>query len=88
MRRSAACATSWRARSRAIAEAKRGLEIAEREAIKEELARDAALADLQQQVAKEHQLREALEKDHERALEAARDEALLQALAELKARKK
>ena len=64
------------------------LEAAERDAIKEELARDAAIGDLQMQVVREREKREELQRAHETALEAARDEALLQALAELKSRKK
>lgn len=64
------------------------LEAAERDAIKEELARDAAIGDLQMQAVRERERREELERAHETALETARDEALLQALAELKSRNK
>jgi hypothetical protein len=40
------------------------------------------------QVQREREKRVQLQRDHETALEAARDEALLQALAELKNRRK
>jgi len=73
---------------KALAAVERALEAAERDAIKEELARDAAIGDLQMQVQRERELRVKVEKDHERGVEEARDAALLQALADLKANRR